>query len=126
MLHTFKGEGGDALAASDKALALSPLDPLRYYYHSLGASAAVAAGAYERAIELARSSLRANRTHTSTYRALAMAQALSGRVDDARATARQLLEFEPDFTIRRFLQRSPSGKTPPEHYAQKPAARGHP
>lgn len=111
VLHTFKGEGVEALAASDKALSLSPLDPLRYYYHSLGASAAVAAGAYDRAIELARSSLRANRSHTSTYRALAMAQALSGRITEARATAQQLLVLEPDFTVRRFLERSPSGKT---------------
>jgi adenylate cyclase len=112
VMHTFKGEGPAALAASDKALALSPLDPLRYYYYSLAASAAVAACKYERAIELATRSLRSNRTHTSTYRALAMAQALSGHELEARATTAQLLVLEPDFTVTGFLRRSPSGRTP--------------
>ncbi|HZT55315.1 MAG TPA: adenylate/guanylate cyclase domain-containing protein [Burkholderiaceae bacterium] len=111
VLHTFKGEGPAALEASDRALSLSPLDPLRYYYYSLAASAAVAAGNYGRAIDLATRSLRSNRTHTSTYRALAMAQALSGREQEARATATQLLVLEPDFTVSGFLRRSPSGRT---------------
>jgi tetratricopeptide (TPR) repeat protein len=111
VLHTFKGEGEAALAASERALSLSPLDPLRYYYHSLAASAAVAAGRYERAIELARRAIKSNRTHTSTYRALAMAQALSGREAEARITAAQLLALEPSFTVGRFLERSPSAQT---------------
>lgn len=111
VMHTFKGEGPAALAASDKALSLSPLDPLRYYYYSLAASAAVAAGKYERAIELATRSLQSNRTHTSTYRALAMAQALSGHEAQARETTAQLLVLEPGFTVTGFLRRSPSGRT---------------
>ena len=119
VLHTFKGEGGAALQASERALSLSPLDPQRYYYHSLAASAAVAAGDYERAIDWATRSLRANRMHTSTYRALAMAQALSGRVEEARLTASKLLALEPGFTVRGFLRRSPSGQFEAgRHYAQ--------
>jgi TolB-like protein/Tfp pilus assembly protein PilF len=107
-LNAFQGNGDDALAASERALRLSPLDPLRYFYDSLAASAAITAGKYERAIELAQRSLKANRTHTSTYRALAIAQSLSERIDDARATIHELLELEPSFTVTRFLARTPA------------------
>jgi tetratricopeptide (TPR) repeat protein len=69
-LHAFKGEGKQALKDTKHALRLSPLDPLRYFYDSLAATAALSAGDYERALELARRSLRANRTHTSTLRAV--------------------------------------------------------
>lgn len=107
-LHAFRGEGEEAVTSTERALALSPLDPIRYFYDSLAASAAVTAGRYERAIELARRSLRANRAHTSTYRALALAQSESGRLDDARETVRELLRHEPGFTVNQFLRRTPA------------------
>ena len=107
-LNAFKGNGDDALDASERALRLSPLDPLRYFYDSLAASAAITAGKYERAIELAKRSLKANRTHTSTYRALAIAQSLSNQMDDARSTVQRLLQLEPSFTVTQFLARTPA------------------
>lgn len=107
-LNAFMGNGGDALEASERALRLSPLDPLRYFYDSLAASAAITAGKYERAIELAKRSLKANRSHTSTYRALAIAQSLSGQMDDARDTVQRLLQLEPSFTVTQFLARTPA------------------
>jgi adenylate cyclase len=108
VLHAFKGEGDTAVIATERALKLSPLDPIRYFYDSLAASAAVSAGNYERAIELAKRSLRANRTHTSTYRALAIAQSMLNKTDDARKTILQLLELEPTFSVTQFLQRTPA------------------
>ncbi|MDB5941929.1 MAG: hypothetical protein JWQ13_1495, partial [Ramlibacter sp.] len=107
-LNAFQGNGADAMEASERALRLSPLDPMRYFYDSLAASSAITAGQYDRAIELAKRSLRANRTHTSTYRALAIAQSLSGQDEEARATVRRLLELEPSFTVARFLARTPA------------------
>jgi class 3 adenylate cyclase/TolB-like protein/tetratricopeptide (TPR) repeat protein len=106
-LHAFKGEGKLAVAGTERALRLSPLDPHRYFYDSLAATAAMSAGQYERAIALARRSLRANRAHTSTYRALAISQWLLGREQDARETAAELLRLEPALTIKRYLERSP-------------------
>ena len=108
-LHAFKGESALAIEGTEQALQLSPLDPLRYFYDSLAATAAMSAGMYERAIDLAQRSLRANRTHTSTLRALAIAQVRSGRVDDGRATVAQLRKLEPDLTASIYLKRNPSG-----------------
>jgi adenylate cyclase len=112
VLHSFKNEGVEALAASEKALSLSPLDPMLYFYQSLSASSALSAGDYKRVIELATASLRSNRSHTSTYRALAVAQALSGHVEEARKTVDALMLLEPGLTVTQFLQRSPAGNQP--------------
>jgi len=108
MLHAFRGEGEVAMESADRAIALSPLDPLRYYYDSLAASAAFSAGQYQRAAQLAAGSLRLNRTHTSTWRVLLMAQALDGKGAEAQATARELMRLDPTFTVSKFLERSPS------------------
>lgn len=110
VLHAFQGQGEAAVEAANRASQLSPLDPLRYYYDSLAASAALSAGQYEDALTLAQRSLRANRTHTSTVRVLVMSQALTGRVVESRASAKALLELEPGFTVKGFLARSPSAR----------------
>jgi tetratricopeptide (TPR) repeat protein len=107
-LHAFQGEGKQAVAATQRALRLSPLDPHRYFYESLAAAAHLSAHQYDRALKLAQSSLRANRTHTSTLRALAVAQWRLGLHEDARRTAQELLRLEPYLTIDRWRQRSPA------------------
>ena len=112
VLHAFKGDGNSAVGATEHALKLSPLDPIRYFYDSLAATAAVSAGNYERAIVLAKRSLRANRMHTSTFRALAIAQSLSGRIGEANTTIGQLLLLEPGYSVSKFLERSPSRHYP--------------
>ena len=108
-LHAFKGEGKMAVEHTQHALKLSPLDPLRYYYDSLAATAALAAGQYERAIKLAENSLRANRTHTSTLRAIVIAQWQLGHFEEARRTVVELMRLEPSLTITGWLERTPSG-----------------
>jgi adenylate cyclase len=108
-LHAFKGEGEIAVENTERALKLSPLDPHRYFYDSLAATAALSAGQYQRAIDLATVSLRANRTHTSTFRALAISQWQLGQHDAARRTVAELLRLEPGLTVTRYRERHPSG-----------------
>jgi class 3 adenylate cyclase/TolB-like protein len=107
-MHAFRGEGREAIAATQRALGLSPFDPMSAYFHSLAATAAMSAGQYSRAIKLASHSLRLNRRHASTLRALCIAQWLAGNPDAARQTAQELLELEPNLTIRNWLERSPT------------------
>jgi adenylate cyclase len=106
-LLSFKGNGNGALDAADRALKLSPLDPMRYFYDSLAATAALSDANYIRAIELAKRSLRANKMHTSTYRALVLAQALSGQIEEAKGTLTLLRPLDPGLTITSFLKRYP-------------------
>jgi class 3 adenylate cyclase/TolB-like protein/Tfp pilus assembly protein PilF len=108
-MHAFKGEGQLALDHTRHAMLLSPLDPLRYFYETLAATAALSAGEYAHAAELAQRSLRSNRTHTSSLRALAIAQSRLGRIDEARQTVREIMIREPTLTATKYLQRSPAG-----------------
>jgi adenylate cyclase len=106
-LQGWRGEAANAIASAEQALKLSPLDPLKYYFDSLAGAAMLGAHRYERAVELSQRSLRSNRSHLSTLRVLAMAQALSGDVPAARITARELLEKDPNFNVTTFLRVSP-------------------
>ena len=83
-LHAFKSEGRQAVDNTERALRLSPLDPHRYFYDSLAATACVANRQYDRALDLAQRSLRANRKHTSTWRVMTIAQWQLGQFEAAR------------------------------------------
>jgi len=107
-LHAFQDEGADAIADTQRAIGLSPLDPHRYYFDNLAATAYNAAGRPDLAIDLARRSLAANRLHTSTLRTMVVAQWMLGLQDEARQTVLELLRLEPGLTIRGYLQRAPS------------------
>jgi tetratricopeptide (TPR) repeat protein len=108
-LLAFKDAGKAAVEHTEHALKLSPLDPHRYFYDSLAATAALSAGQYKRAIDLANRSLRANRTHTSTFRALAIAQWQLGLHQEARKTVTELMKLEPGLTVTKYRERHPSG-----------------
>jgi len=110
-LRGWQGQGETAWVAAQKALTLSPLDPMKYYFDSLAAFAALVARRFDVAVTLARRSLHANRLHTATHRTLAIAQWLSGDEAGARDTVRQMLLVEPDFTTSRYLGRFPGGQT---------------
>jgi tetratricopeptide (TPR) repeat protein len=107
-MHSFLGQGEEAVHAADRALRLSPLDPRRSYYDCLAASAYCSANMFDRAIELGRRSLRVNRLHSSTLRSLTCSLALSGRVDEARQVAAELLRLEPNLTVKSYLSRHPA------------------
>jgi len=112
MVHAWRGRGSAAVQSADRALSLSPLDPMIYYFHSLASTANLVGGCYERAIELATRSLRENRLHTPTLRTLAVALVLSGRIEEARETVRRLRELEPGLTVGTFRARYPGRDAP--------------
>jgi adenylate cyclase len=116
--HGFLEEANAALESSERALALSPLDPMRFYYDSLSATAAMGAGEYARAVTLAQRAIRANRTHGSAYRALAIAQGMLGLIDDSRRTVEKLMVVEPQSTVKQFLSRAAVRSERNERFAQ--------
>ncbi len=114
-LQGWRGNAAPAVEAAEQALRLSPLDPMKYYFDSLAGAAMLGAGEYTRAIELSQRSIRSNRAHLSTFRVLAMAQALSGDLLSAQQTSAELLSADPQFTVSTFLRRSPWRVSPQAH-----------
>jgi adenylate cyclase len=103
----YRDDGPAAIDAALRAQGLSPIDPMQYYFDHFTALALLLAGRYQDSIHYGLRSLRGNRTHASTLRALAIAQALAGHVDAARATGAALLQQEPTLTLRAFKSRYP-------------------
>ncbi|WP_108880049.1 tetratricopeptide repeat protein [Anderseniella sp. Alg231-50] len=111
-MHAFRGEGEVAVDNTGKALKLSPIDPHKYFYDSLAATAALAAHRYDDAMRLAKRSLRANRTHTSTLRVLSASLWRLGQFDEAEEIVALLMSLEPDLTVSDWLAKSPSQPYP--------------
>ncbi len=110
--HAWMGNGPRAIEEINHAMALSPYDPLMYAYNAYASIAYLVDGQYERAIECALRSLRENRTYTAAHRLLVIALVLAGREDEARASARRLLELEPRLTVAGFRRRYPGCDSP--------------
>jgi class 3 adenylate cyclase/TolB-like protein/Flp pilus assembly protein TadD len=109
-VNAFKGEGYAAVAATRRAIDLSPLDPQRYYFESLGGTALLSAQQYAEAEKLARSSLTLNRMHPSTWRVLTISLVCQNRMEEARDTLAKLRELEPTLTVNRYLARLPNAQ----------------
>ncbi len=110
--RAFTGDGVTAVADTQKAILLSPLDPHRYYYDTLAATAFLANRQFEQALEFANRSLRANRMHTSSLRAKAVACWQLGMRDEARRVGKTLMDMEPNLSIKAWRARSPSAGYP--------------
>lgn len=124
--HGFMGEGDAALQASERSLQLSPLDPMRYYFHSLSSAAAMGARRFERAVDLSERAIRANCMHGSAYRTLAIAQAMLGRETDASLTVQRLLAIEPGSSVRQFVARAAVDSAQNREFARALAMAGLP
>ncbi len=110
--HAYRGEGSVADKAASVALRLSPLDPMKYYFDSLSATAVLADQNWTRAEELARRSIRANRTHASTWRTLAYALVAQDKLEEARSAVTQLRAIEPAYSVKTFWERFPGRDGP--------------
>ncbi|MBV9829766.1 MAG: hypothetical protein JO001_29450 [Alphaproteobacteria bacterium] len=100
--------GSTAIEKIDRAMALSPYDPLVCVYSAGASLAYMAAGQYARATEFALRCRRENKGYTAAYKLLVCSLMLAGEEAEARAVAHQLLGLEPHFTIERFRRSSPA------------------
>jgi adenylate cyclase len=110
-LHSFTGNGADAVFSAERALALSPCDPLRYYFTSLAASAYLTHRQYDQAVRFASESLQLNVRHMSTHRVLVIALVLLGQQDLAYVAGQKLLTIDPAFTVEQFIKKHPGGQS---------------
>ena len=97
------GDANEAVADSEVAQKLSPLDPQRFYFEMLLANSYLKAGQLVECIAVCKSSFQKNRHHAPTLRALLTAQYERGQLREARLTLDNLLSLQPDLTVSRFL-----------------------
>ncbi len=100
LLHGYAGNTGVAMGHFERAARLNPLVHSAWHYFPR-ALAHFAAGGHEAAGEGADKALRANPVHIPALRYRTASLGLLGRIEEGRATLRQLLELVPDFTISR-------------------------
>jgi len=112
IVHAWQGRGHEAVKSTDRALSLSPLDPMLYYFYSLASTANMVAGRYDRAIDFAQRSVRENCLHTPSWRTLAVSQVLANQLTEARVTVQRLRALEPDLTVGAFRARYPGRDSP--------------
>lgn len=105
--HALDDDGASALAASERALTLSPLDPMRFLHESLAASACLTMHDFARARRRAEASIRSNRAHYSSLRVLAIACELLGDHDAAKRYVDELRREQPHYTVNSFLRSGP-------------------
>ena len=94
----------EAIRSFERALRLSPVDPL--LHRSLGGmgAALIELGRFEETITAGKKA-RQKPSYSAAYRLLASAFAHLGREDEAREAAARLLEVDPAFTISAFIAR---------------------
>jgi len=99
--------GGDPALAEDyanRALRLSPFDPIGYEAHVALGAVRVRSRRYDDAAACFARAVQANPRFSVPYGLRAAALALGGHVADAKAVARTFLEMDPSFSIRRFIE----------------------
>jgi adenylate cyclase len=111
VLSSISDDPGLAVEQSQKAIELSPIDPLRYYFLSLRASALLSADHVQSAIDIAQQSLRLNSQHSPTLRVLLTAQVEQGRVEDARVTLSKLTALQPGLTLAGYMNAGAASTT---------------
>lgn len=107
-LLAFQDAGEQAVHAAKKAQKLSPIDPFKYFYDSLSATAFLAAEDYEEALKFADMSLGRNRRHLSTLRAKITALHFLDRGEEANEVADELRTRQPGFTVESYLRAHPA------------------
>ena len=88
-----------ATAYANRALRLSPFDPLAFSAHLALGHVAILEARYEDAASLYASAVQANPRFSTLYFIRAAALALAGRAEEARPIAEQGLELEPDVRV---------------------------
>ena len=100
----WKGASAAAVAYAQRALRLSPFDPLAYAAYIAMATAAVHEDRYDEAAASFGRAAQANPGHGMFLLAQANSLALAGRLDEARPIWTDGLRFEPEFRIRTLLE----------------------
>ena len=101
-INCFTNRPDAAIAATQRAIRLSPLDPMGYQFKHMLAFGLMLAGRYEEAMEWVDQSLHDRPGYHPAIRAKVALCGYLGRMDEGRAWVRLLLEVNPAMTITGF------------------------
>jgi TolB-like protein/class 3 adenylate cyclase len=113
----FQNQPVPAIEAHQKAMRLSPLDPIRYFLTSGLGLAHVVAGRYEEAIEWADRALHAQPRFLIAARLKLISLAHLGRTDETSEWLKRVLDLHPRLTITAWKTSHPSAGYSPEFLA---------
>jgi len=105
LIHMMLGRAEESSRHAERALRLSPFDPLRHVPESVLAVACLAAGAPDDALVHARKTVEANAVFTPGLITLALCLVRLGKIEEARATVRRLIDIAPDTTVETLHER---------------------
>jgi len=95
----------EAVLSFERAMRLSPVDPLTHRVLAGMATAYIELRRFDEAIAAGKKARRQNPSYSAGYRCLASAFALLGREAEAREEAAHVLETDPGFTISAWIAR---------------------
>jgi adenylate cyclase len=104
LIHAYSGNSAAATAYANRALRLSPFDPVAFVAHAALGHVAFREARYDEAVSHYAKAVQANPHFSTLYFAQAVALALAGRVEEARPIVEQLMELAPDFRSSAILE----------------------
>jgi len=105
LIHMILGQPDEGALHAERSLRLSPFDPLRHVPESALAVAKLATDQNADALLRARRAVEANPVFTPGLTTLALCLVRLGRIEEARATVRQIIEIAPDTRIANLRER---------------------
>jgi tetratricopeptide (TPR) repeat protein len=103
LIRAWSGDNASAIEHAERALRLSPFDPLSYNPYNALAYTHFFDGRFDEAASAAGLAAQANPRFSIPWILRTAALAKIGRIDEAKASAQRLLEVEPAFTVNSFL-----------------------
>jgi adenylate cyclase len=104
-VYTIAGQPEEAIRSFERAIRMSPLDPMLHLTFGGIGFALIELRRFEEAIVAGKKAHRLNPSYSGAYRCLASAFAHVGRDAEAREAAAGLLEVDPAFTISAWIAR---------------------
>jgi DNA-binding SARP family transcriptional activator/TolB-like protein len=119
MTHAYLGDANEAERRNNRYKALSPLDPNAFLFDVVFVIVPLLRHDYEAAAIAGRAVTQLNPSFSGGYNPYVAALGHLGRKDEAAIVLRRLLTIEPDFTIERYMSRTPLERTSDrDHYAE--------
>ncbi|MBB3457193.1 TolB-like protein/class 3 adenylate cyclase/Tfp pilus assembly protein PilF [Rhizobium sp. BK313] len=104
VIYAFAGQDAKATSNAERALRLSPFDPMAFAAHLALGTAAIQQKRYDEAVSHCARAAQANPRFSTLYFFQAASLALAGRQVEARPVVQRLLELEPGFRLHVFFE----------------------